>query len=243
MKTGRMKQFLLSVCCICAGIFVWASSVDAAKISSANQAKQKALQKVPNATVTDLDKDYDDGTLVYEVELVKGAKKFDITYRASDGKMIEYGWEKISVGASQSKPLISKNKCKSLALKKVKKAKIVSISQKFDDGVDIYKVKATAGNKRFKLKFHARTGALIEYQWELAPSTQSSSANGYISLSKAKQVALADVPGATVVKAEFDKDDGIAVYEVELVKGAYEYEYKIDAKTGKILEKDRDWND
>ncbi|HCE34134.1 MAG TPA: peptidase, partial [Clostridiales bacterium] len=34
---------------------------------------------------------------------------------------------------------------------------------------------------------------------------------------------------------ELDFDDGIYVYEVEFVSGGYEYEYEIDAKTGRIL--------
>ena len=48
------------------------------------------------------------------------------------------------------------------------------------------------------------------------------------------------MPGSTIVKAKRDTADGIQVYEVELVKDGYEYEVKIDAKTGKILEFDMD---
>ena len=51
------------------------------------------------------------------------------------------------------------------------------------------------------------------------------------------------MPGATVYKAEYDVDDGVAVYEIELIKGSYEYEFKIDANTGAILEQDKDWRD
>ncbi len=62
-------------------------------------------------------------------------------------------------------------------------------------------------------------------------------------MEKAKQIALDAVPGATVYKAEYDVDDGVAVYEIELIKGSYEYEFKIDANTGAILEQDKDWRD
>lgn len=37
------------------------------------------------------------------------------------------------------------------------------------------------------------------------------------------------------LKCELDREDGIMVYEVEFESGAYDYEYDIDAKTGKIL--------
>ena len=42
---------------------------------------------------------------------------------------------------------------------------------------------------------------------------------------------------------EFETDDGVAVYEVSMVKGQYEYDVKIDAKTGKILEFEKDIDD
>lgn len=244
MKISRtIRTAILAASIAAAGILAGTDSAHAAAISSEAQAEKKALQKVPNGTVTDVDRDHEKGVLVYEVEVVKGSKKYDITYRASDAKIIAYEWEKIYVDANSSKPLIGESKCRQLALRKVKNATIVSLAHKVDDGVDIYKVKMTAGSKRYTLKFHARTGALIDYEWELKPSSSSNADNTQISLEKAKNIALAEVPGGTVVKAEYDVDDGIPVYEVEIVKGAYEYEFKIHAKTGEILEREQDWND
>lgn len=245
MKAGKyLAAFLLTVCCACTALAAQPGNVQAAKLASAAAARQKALQKVPNASITQVERDFSDGVPVYEVELVKGNKKYDLTYRVSDAKMLEYGWEKISVAANRTKPLISRNKCKNLATGQVKNGKILSLSRKTDDGIDVYKVKMTAGNKRYTLEYHARTGALIEYDWKItASSSAAESSKGYIGLAKAKQIALSKVSGATVVKAEFDMDDGVPVYEVELVKGIYEYEYKIHAKTGKILEYEKDIND
>lgn len=225
-----------------AGVLSGTNKVYGRKITSAAQAEEKALQKVKNATVSDVDKDYEDGSAVYDVELVKGSKKYEITYRASDGKMTSYGWEKRNTDPARNKALIGRNKCRKLALKRVKNGNIVRIDLKVDDGIDIYKVKLKAGNKKYTLKYHARTGVLTEYEWELLkPSGEN--ADGYIGLKKAQKTALAKVPGATIVKTEFDSEDGIPVYEVELVKGDYEYELKIDARTGEILEQEKDWND
>ena len=38
-----------------------------------------------------------------------------------------------------------------------------------------------------------------------------------------------------VNKADFDGDDIIPHYEIELISGDYEYDYEIDAKTGEII--------
>lgn len=241
----KITMALLTVCFMAAGALGWTQNAYAAKINSSDEAKKIALDKVPNATVTDIDRSHENGVLVYEVELVKGNLKYDITYRASNAKIIEYGWEKISVKPNSSKALISKSKCRRLAKKKVEGGTIRSITKKYDDGIDLYKVKMYTKNKSYTLKFHARTGALIDYEWKLKTvvSTSANTENGFIGLDKAKQTALNQVPGAAVVKAEFDTDDGVPVYEIELVKGNYEYEFKIDAKTGTILEQEKDWND
>ncbi len=98
------------------------------------------------------------------------------------------------------------------------------------------------GNKNYELDYHARTGKLIGYEWEELLKPKNSN-NGYIGVEKAKQIALQKVPGATVVKAKFDRDDGKAVYEIELIKDIYEYDIEIDAVTGKILDFEQDTRD
>ena len=66
--------------------------------------------------------------------------------------------------------------------------------------------------------------------------------NSYIGVEKAKAIALKDagVSNVTFVKVKLDTEDGVTVYDVEFYKGNVEYDYEIDAKTGKILEKDTD---
>ena len=45
------------------------------------------------------------------------------------------------------------------------------------------------------------------------------------------------------VKSELDRDDGIIAYEVEFSKGFVEYEYKIDAVTGAMIEFESEYDD
>lgn len=244
----RVKKYgimvLLTICFIVMGIFMGTENINAAKINNLSQAKAKALKKVPNAVVTEVDSDYEKGVLIYDIELVKGNKKYSIKYRASNAKMLEYSWEELYVSPDRQNQLIGKSRCRQLAKKKVKNAKIVSCVQKIDDGVDVYKIKLKTKKKKFTLEYHARTGSLIEYEWERIAESSQNNANGkYIGVSKAKKIALSLVPGAIVVKAEFDMDDGVPVYEIELIKGDYEYDIEIHAKTGKVLKQEVDWND
>ena len=98
------------------------------------------------------------------------------------------------------------------------------------------------GNKKYELSYNAYNAKLVEYGWEITQSTANSSSK-YIGLSKAKSIAMKKVPGGQFTKAEFDMDDGIPVYEIEMVKDGMEYELKINAKTGKIMEYDVDIDD
>lgn len=241
----KIKKIVLSIlvmlCLVFAGTISSAEVTNAKKITSVDQAKKKALEKVKNAVVSEVEQDNKDGKAVYEVTLTKNTKKYELTYRASNGKLISYGWEENGWKADSSGKRISKSECKKLAKNKVKKGSIIRITGKYDDGVYVYKVKMKKGNKKYTLEYHAGNGKLLEYEWELV--TKTSGKSSYIGTSQAKKIALSQVPGATVKKVELDKDDGVAVYEVELISGQYEYEIKIDAKTGKILEIDKDYKD
>ena len=62
-------------------------------------------------------------------------------------------------------------------------------------------------------------------------------------IAKAKEIALAEVPGGTVFKCQLDRDDGRLVYEVEVYSGTTEYDFEIDAQTGSILSRDVDYRD
>ena len=65
-----------------------------------------------------------------------------------------------------------------------------------------------------------------------------------IGIDKATEIALKDAGLAEsdvqFTKQQPDMDDGVSIYEVEFTSGELEYEYDIDAATGKILESSTD---
>lgn len=243
MKTRkRMLAIFVMFCLVGVGIFSSSVTVQAKKITSMRQVEKLALKKVKNGVITEVSKDYEKGMLVYEIELRKGTKEYDLTYRASDGKLISYGWDELKVDRRSKKKVMSQSKVKKLAKKKVKGAKITELKRKRDNGVIVYQIKLKKGNTKYKLEYHARTGKLLEYEWEMI-FKPSKKAPTYIGHEKAKKIALKKVPGAAVLKVEFDIDDGVPVYEVELIRKSYEYEIEIHAKTGKILDFEKKYLD
>lgn len=76
------------------------------------------------------------------------------------------------------------------------------------------------------------------------PTVLPNSQTANITEAQAKQIALshakvteADDSRLTV---EYDKNDGVASYEIEFFVGKDEYDYDIDAKTGAILKAEKE---
>ena len=73
----------------------------------------------------------------------------------------------------------------------------------------------------------------------------NASTKAYIGKTKAKQIALnhAEVSNHENLEIEFDADNGIIVYEVDFNTATMEYEYEINAITGKIIKTEKEKND
>lgn len=203
-------------------------------------ARAKALAKAKvgrGAVVTEVESDYEHGGLFYQVDLRKNNKEYELVYRAKDSKLVKYHWELRYLGYQKRYGKnLKKATIKKKAKRYVKKAKITSTKLTRDDGLRIYKVTMKKGSKKYTLEYNAKSGSLLEYKWQTV--SQYTISTNYIGLAKAKSIARNRVPGATVKKCNFERDDGVPVYEVILVKGNYVYEVVVHAKTGRILEYD-----
>lgn len=147
---------------------------------------------------------------------------------------------------------IGSEKAKSIALNHAgvtsSTAKFVKVERDRDDGRLLYEVEFYAGNKEYDYEILASDGTILSYDADIEgyriPSSTSSSSSGYISVERAKEIALQHAglssSGVNFDKAEFDHDDGRAEYEIEFHHNFREYEYTIDAASGTILEAERD---
>lgn len=119
----------------------------------------------------------------------------------------------------------------------------------WENGRQVYEVEFYSGNKEYDYEIDAATGSIVSYDYDIEnytiPSSGTntgSSTGNYITREKAQQLAQAKAPNATLVKLEFDFDDGRAVYEGELRDGRTEYEFEIDAATGSFIKWSQDWD-
>ena len=114
----------------------------------------------------------------------------------------------------------------------------------WDDGRAVYEVEFYSGSTEYDYEIDAVTGAIRSADRDVEGFTVPSTSGGAtITADRAKEIALAEVPGGTVFKCQLDRDDGRLVYEVEVYSGTTEYDFEIDAQTGSILSRDVDYRD
>ena len=121
----------------------------------------------------------------------------------------------------------------------------------WDDGRTVYEVEFYANNTEYDYEIDPASGSILSYDqdWDdfsLAPVVSAGTTGEYISVDKAKEIALKhagiSASSATFVFAKMDWDDGRYVYDVEFYAGSIEYDYEIDANTGAIISYDHDWD-
>lgn len=81
----------------------------------------------------------------------------------------------------------------------------------------------------------------------LSDPTKAVKTNVKVSKEDAKKAVLAHAglneANVKFYKAELDRERGGLVYEVEFDAGKYEYDYEVDAETGKVLKAEKEFRD
>ena len=197
----------------------------------------------------------------YEIEKLKSSETYSIkvrAYKTVNGKK-SYG-SFSSVVVTSTEPDEVKNL--SISKKSNGKATLIWSAVKGAEGYRIYKYnssskswkriaelsktsKTVSVSSKGGEKFRVRAFALVNGKYYFGDYS-AVAVNGLdvIGYSKAKSIALKDASvkssAVSEYEAELDKERGIYVYEIDFEAGKYEYEYKINAKTGKIIFKEKE---
>ena len=199
------------------------------------------------------------GTTYVPLRAVGEAMGMDVSYDSATKTAILVTADKSAVQqGSSTSSYISAERAKEIALADagVKAADAVFLRAQldWDDSRAEYEVEFYSGNVEYDYDIDAVTGAIRSSDRDLEnfriPTTgttqtnQGGTSGSTISSERAKEIALAEVPGGTtVVKCQLDWDDGRQVYELELRNGRTEYDFEIDAQTGDIVSRDVDYDD
>ena len=119
--------------------------------------------------------------------------------------------------------------------------------QDMDDNAQVYDIVFSTADKKYEYEVNASDGSIIERDVRSLTIPQSSlsgesSTEQYISVDKAKEIALKDAKLSSTdvkfTKSELDTDSGIKVYDIEFTAFDKKYEYEIGAVDGSIIEMD-----
>ena len=157
-------------------------------------------------------------------------------------------------GSAETK--ISADKAKEIALNHAgilkEDATFLRAERDGENGKAVYEVEFYSKDKKeYDYEIDANTGEILSYDSDAESATpaqnggeQSAAAEvTEITEDKAKEIALAKVPGATAENIrEFKKefDDGREEYDGKIIYNNTEYEFEIDAKTGEFIKWETD---
>ena len=160
-------------------------------------------------------------------------------------------------GTASTKSYIGKTKAQEIALNhaNISNPDYIEVEFDADDGLIVYEVEFITSSREYEYEIDATTGKIIYTDYELNDdnynddnynyqnnNSNSNQNSSYISSAKAKQIALnhakATSSTASRIHVELDRDDN--EYQVEFIYNNYEYDYEINATTGKIIDYDRE---
>ncbi len=182
----------------------------------------------------------DDGKLCYEIELYVGKTEYSVCIDATTGEAFD---KETDVDDDEQEIFPDNLITKEQAIEKIKKVAgenaIIKDIELDDKGEGenkkyFYEVEVVVDGKEYDYYVDAITGE-VSLEGEIIGGDSD-----IIGKQEALEIALAhfDLKEAQVTEIKLDEDDGVLIYEVELVVGIKEYSVEIDAKTGRILESD-----
>ena len=147
---------------------------------------------------------------------------------------------------------ITEDKAKEIVLKHagVKESDVTfsMFETDYENGIYVYEIEFFTSDKKYDYEVKAETGEIISYscddkeEYYTLEDNSNVKPTTKITKAEAKEIALkhAKVSSSKIshYKIELDYDDGKAVYEIEFKVGKTEYEYEINATTGKIIKYD-----
>lgn len=153
---------------------------------------------------------------------------------------------------TNNKDIISLEKAKEIAINNagIPNNNVSMLKEEYttEDGVNKYDIEFfTNDNKEYDYEINANTGEIISYDNELEDfinEDMEEVIKDKIGLDKALDIALQDanlsLNEVEIIKEEYNEDDNTSKYEISFTNNNIEYDYEIDATSGKIIKVDKE---
>ena len=191
-------------------------------------------------TDADVDPELDENPAHHEVEFqVPGKGELEYKVEAYTGQVLSG-----PANVQPSTPVnpsgdIGMEAAKSAALKHagLSTAVFTKAERDYDDGRWEYELEFHTDSAAYEVTVDAATGRVLDYEKEnLRGGTGSTDIGAQAAKAAALKHAGLSESQVRELQAEWDNENGRAVYEVEFKSGGMEYDYVIDAATGAVLD-------
>ncbi len=141
--------------------------------------------------------------------------------------------------------IITLEEAKTIALEKLNltedKVLFVKAQLEEKDNDKVYEINYTYNSTQYEFTINQTNGEILASKETAltAPEITSEKNDGLITKEQAMNIVLARVKGATkknFVKINLEREKNRLVYDGDLIYKGKEYDFEIDAKTGKVLE-------
>lgn len=193
--------------------------------------------------------DFKRGIMVYEVEFKTGGMEYEHLINAITGEIIE-DKQKLDDDDDITVPenAINAQKARGIALEHagVAAENVTDFEIDLDrkNGVAVYEVEFRAGDTEYDYVINAQTGEVISFKKKQEKSTSAPEQQAEITPAKAGEIAFEHAKvsrgEAADYRSKLENEDGVWVYEIEFRVGKTEYEYEIDAETGRIISAEKE---
>lgn len=212
------------------------------------------------ATFSSTDLDNRNGTDYYEVDFTANGQSYEYDIDAVTGVVISSSQnpdddasstnstgttDTANTAGTSGTTTVDEAKAKSIALEHAglsqDQVTFLKCQLDRDDGRQIYDVEFySADYTEYDYEIDASTGAVLSYDYDAESyrsGTSTSSGTQTITSDRAKEIVLAEVPGATtsdIYEFEVDRDDGRLEYEGTIYYNGTKYEFSVDGYSGAI---------
>lgn len=196
-------------------------------------------------TDADVDPELDENPAHYEVEFqVPGKGELEYKVEAYTGQVLT-GQANVTPSVPAAGD-VGLEAAKSAALKHagLSTAVFTKAERDYDDGRLEYELEFHTDSAAYEVTVDAATGRVLDYEKEnLRGSTGSTDIGAQAAKAAALKHAGLSESQVRELQAEWDNENGRAVYEVEFKSGGMEYDYVIDAATGAVLDHETERDD
>lgn len=203
---------------------------------SLDEAKDIAAKYVP-ASAKFLTSEEEDGK--FEVLFRDDAKKESYEVEVSkETKKVKKVGTQLDMDLGSKTVKLKENDVKEIVKKSFDGVTSINVSLNKDDGLYEYNVTFKSNTFYGNADIHPVNGQILEstikYGTAATIPLEGNNKEGLLTYPEVKKAVIAEAGGGTIKDIDLEKEQGSYYYEVELIKDGLEYQYRVDAKSGKI---------